>query len=178
MKHCCNAHVMQCMKFETQWSNTQPKNCTKTSLILKKPKVYQKSQKLGKTIWNAYERGRNQHTKWRKMIFRPKISWEWSLEREKCVWEVKRLKSVERDRGKVIWNREEPLYRNFIKLDQLRTIKSYRVLKRHVLAIEPAIKDLTRGFLNNEAQWIEVAIKEIESFSMDWSSYQELSRMR
>ena len=38
---------MQCMKFKTQWSNTQPKNCTKTSLILKNPKVNQKSQKLG-----------------------------------------------------------------------------------------------------------------------------------
>ena len=38
---------MQCMKFKTQWCNTQPKNWTKTSLILKNPKVYQKSQKLG-----------------------------------------------------------------------------------------------------------------------------------
>ena len=28
------------------------------------------------------------------------------------------------------------------------------------LAIELAIKDLSRGFLNNEAQWIEVAIEE------------------
>ena len=38
---------MQCMKLKTQWSNTQPKNCTKTALILKNPKVNQKSQKLG-----------------------------------------------------------------------------------------------------------------------------------
>ena len=27
----------------------------------------------------------------------PKITWSEGLEREKCVWEVKRLKSVERD---------------------------------------------------------------------------------
>ena len=40
-----------------------------------------------------------------------------------------------------------------------------------LLAIEPAIKDLTRGFLNKEAQWIEVAIEETESFSMDRTSY-------
>ena len=37
------------------------------------------------------------------------------------------------------------------KLHKACLIKSYRALKRHVLAIEPAIKDLTRGFLNNEA---------------------------
>ena len=29
----------------------------------------------------------------------------------------------------------------------------------HVLAIEIAIKELSRGFLSNEAQWIEVPIK-------------------
>ena len=38
------------------------------------------------------------HTKWKEMIFRSKISWEWSLESEKCVWKVKMLKLVERDR--------------------------------------------------------------------------------
>ena len=45
--------------------------------------------------------------------------------------------------------------------------ESYRALKMRVLAIEPAIEDLTRGFLNNETRWIEVTIEEIESFSMD-----------
>ena len=33
--------------------------------------------------------------------------------------------------------------------------------KIRVLAIEPTIEDLTRGFLNNEAQWIEVAIEKL-----------------
>ena len=70
------------------------------------------------------------------------------------------------------------IYRKFIKLDRLRAFESYRALKRHVLAIELVIEDLTRGFLNNEAQWIEVAIEETESFSMDRTSYRELSRMQ
>ena len=47
-----------------------------------------------------------------------------------------------------------------------------------LLAIEPAIEDLTRGFQRKEARWIEVAIEEIESFSIDRTSYRELSRMR
>ena len=41
----------------------------------------------------------------------------------------------------------------------------------HILAIEQAIKDITRGFLNKEAQWIEVAIEETESFSINQTSY-------
>ena len=40
-------------------------------------------------------------------------------------------------------------------------IESYRDLKTHVLAVELAIKDLTRGFLNNDARWIEIAIEQL-----------------
>ena len=40
-------------------------------------------------------------------------------------------------------------------------IESYRGLKTCLLAIEPAIEDLMRGFLNNEARWIKVAIEEL-----------------
>ena len=47
MKQCYNAHVMQCMMIESHFHKAQPKNFTKTPLILKTPKVYQKSQKLG-----------------------------------------------------------------------------------------------------------------------------------
>ena len=43
----------------------------------------------------------------------------------------------------------------------------------HILAIEQAIKDITRGFLNKEARWIEIAIEHLESFSMDQSSYRK-----
>ena len=46
MKHCYDAHVMQCMKFKTQWSNIQPKNCTKNSLILKKTQSLSKIPKV------------------------------------------------------------------------------------------------------------------------------------
>ena len=42
-----------------------------------------------------------------------------------------------------------------------------------LLAVEPTIKDLTRGFLNKEARWIEIAIEHLESFSMDQSSYRK-----
>ena len=83
------------------------------------------------------------------------------LNREKCVWEVKRLKSIERDQGEQIRNRKARIYRNLIKLNRPRAIERYRALKRPVLAIELAIEDLTRGFLNNEARWIEVAIEEL-----------------
>ena len=31
----------------------------------------------------------------------------------------------------------------------------------HLFVIDPANEDLTRGFLNKEAQWIEVAIEEL-----------------
>ena len=64
------------------------------------------------------------------------------------------------------------------KSHKAQSIESYRALKRRVLAIEPAIENLTRGFLNNEAQWIEIAIEETESFLIYRTSYQDLSRMR
>ena len=70
-----------------------PKICTKISLILNNPKVCQKSQKLGQKIWNAWEKGRNQHTRWRKMILRPKIEWGGSL---KCLRDVLGGKEAER----------------------------------------------------------------------------------
>ena len=45
MKHCYNAHVMQCMMFKDQIYKTHPKNFAKTSLILKNPKFFNKPQK-------------------------------------------------------------------------------------------------------------------------------------
>ena len=47
----------------------------------------------------------------------PKITWSEGFEREECVWEVKRLKSIERDQGEMKKNRIEALYRNFINLN-------------------------------------------------------------
>ena len=46
MKHCYNAHVMQCMVIQDQIYKTHPKNLAKTSLILKNLKTFQKPQKV------------------------------------------------------------------------------------------------------------------------------------
>ena len=56
--------------------------------------------------------------------------WIEGFEREESVWEVKRLKAIERDRGEVRKNRTEALYRNFINLDKLRGIERCQALKR------------------------------------------------
>ena len=56
--------------------------------------------------------------------------WIEGFEREESVWEVKRLKAIERDRGEVRKNRSEALYRNFINLDKLRGIERCQALKR------------------------------------------------
>ena len=58
-------------------------------------------------------------------------------------------------------NLEAPLYRKIIKLDRSRAIESYQDLKKHVLAIEITIEGLSKGFLNNEVRWIEVAIEKL-----------------
>ena len=77
---------------------------------------------------------------------------------EKCLggektqinWE--RLKRIDlKLRGTYIYKYHKP-----------RLIESYQGLKTRLLAIELAIEDLTRGFLNKEAQWIEVAIKKVQ----------------
>ena len=47
-----------------------------------------------------------------------KNMWSEGFEREECVWEVKMLKTVERDQGEVRKNRAESLYRNFINLNK------------------------------------------------------------
>ena len=49
--------------------------------------------------------------------------WIEGFEREECVWEVKRLKSIERDRGEMKKNHTEALYRNFINLDRSRGVE-------------------------------------------------------
>ena len=51
--------------------------------------------------------------------------------------------------------------RLLIGIHKPRSIESYRGLKMCLLAIKPTIEDLTRGFLNKEAQWIEVTIDDL-----------------
>ena len=49
--------------------------------------------------------------------------WVEGFEREESVQEVKRLKTIERDRGEMKKNRVEPLYRKVINLDRSRGVK-------------------------------------------------------
>ena len=54
MKHCYNANEMQCMMIYNHLHKTHPKNFTKTSSILKKPKKISKTQNLDLNAWNAW----------------------------------------------------------------------------------------------------------------------------
>ena len=90
-----------------------------------------------------------------------KITWSEGLEREKWVWEVKSLKSIDRDWGGEIRNRDGSLYRNLINLDWSRTVEHLSKFKIRVSVVEPAIKDQPKGFQHKEARWIEVAIKQL-----------------
>ena len=75
---------------------------------------------------------------------KPKIMWSEGLEREKWVWKVKSLKTIERDRRCEIWNCDYSLYRNLINLDQSRVVENLSKFKMRVLAVEPANKELSR----------------------------------
>ena len=50
--------------------------------------------------------------------------WVQGFEREQCVWEAKRLKTIERDQGEMKKNRANPLNRKIIKLDRSRGVES------------------------------------------------------
>ena len=76
----------------------------KTSLIFKNPKVNQKSQKLGQKHEMHDGMSEKDHTRCKKMIFRPKISWEWS-QIEKSVfgkWKGwNQLREIKESRSKI-----------------------------------------------------------------------------
>ena len=67
---------------------------------------------------------------------------------------------ISRERSKRIDLKSQGMY--IYEYHKPRLIESYQGLKTRLLAIELAIEDLTRGFLNKEAQWIEVAIKKVQ----------------
>ena len=48
--------------------------------------------------------------------------WVEGFKREESVWEVKRLKTIERDRGEMKKNLADPSYRKVIKLDRSRGV--------------------------------------------------------
>ena len=105
---------------------------------------------------------------------RPKITWVEGFEREECVWEVKRLKTIKRDQGKM-------KKRKVINLDRSRSVKRCRDLK-HIKKLSksypgsvercPQLDDLDRS------KSYRGAIEHPESFSMDQATIKELSRMR
>ena len=78
-----------------------PKNLHKNFIDFEQPQSLSKSQKLGQKIWNAWERGRNQHTRWRKMILRPKIEWGGSLECLRDVLGGKEAERIERNESEI-----------------------------------------------------------------------------
>ena len=53
MKHCYNAHVMQCMKFKDHLNKNPSQNFNKNSKVLKIFKQFQKPQKLGQRLWKC-----------------------------------------------------------------------------------------------------------------------------
>ena len=61
MKHCENAHVMQCMSIHDHLNKTQHKNFAKTSSFLKPQKFRTKSMKC------MIREGKQDHTRERKV---------------------------------------------------------------------------------------------------------------
>ena len=59
---------------------------------------------------------------------------------------MKSLKSVERDRGSEIKNRDSSLYRNLINPDRSRAVEKLSKIKTHVPIVELAIEDQKRRF--------------------------------
>ena len=56
MKHCYNAHVMQCMKFKDHLNKNLSQNFNKNSRILKNFNQFQKTLKVRSKIMNMYDK--------------------------------------------------------------------------------------------------------------------------
>ena len=81
MKHCYNAHVMQCIKFKDHFNRNLCQNFNKNSKVLKNLKQFQKPQKLGQRSWKC-------------MIKMKKVSYQiWNRDLE-TKNEVRKLKSL------------------------------------------------------------------------------------
>ena len=74
---------------------------------------------------------------------KPKITCSEGLEKEKWVWKVKSLKTIERDQGCEIWNRDGSLYRNLINLDRSRVVEKLSKFKMRVSVVEPTNEELS-----------------------------------
>ena len=56
MKHCYNAHVIQCMKFNNHLNKNQSQNINKNSRILKNFNQFQKTPKVRSKIMNMHDK--------------------------------------------------------------------------------------------------------------------------
>ena len=81
MKHCYNAHVMQCMKFKDHFNKNPSQNFNKNSKVLKNLKQFQKPRKLGQRSWKC-------------MMKMKKVSYQMRNKDLETENEVRRLKSL------------------------------------------------------------------------------------
>ena len=118
---------------------------------------------------------------------RPKITWVEVFKRDESVWEGKKLKTIEKDRGEMKKNRTEPLYRKVINLNRSRGVERCldlkcvkKLLKSCLGSVErcPQLEDLdgsrsyqaSRKFLNGLSSYqgaIENTIKSSWRGSLD-----------
>ena len=66
---------------------------------------------------------KKRHTRSKKCSLRLKNTWVGGLECEREVWEDKKTKTIERDRGEMKKNRADPLYRKVIKFNRSRGVE-------------------------------------------------------
>ena len=129
---------------------------SKNFIDFEKSQNFSKIPKVRSKTWNAWWREgvRTLPVKKSKIKVEEHLGMKfWVSERclrgEKTQISRERLKRIDlKSQGMYIWKFHKP-----------RSIESYRGLKTCLLAIEPTIEDLMRGFLNKEAWWIEVAIE-------------------
>ena len=176
----CNAWSLKII-----FTKTHPKILTKTQ-------KFEKSQKISKTP-KVRSKIMKMHDKDEESIIPDEEQRSWDRKRseedEKLeFWVIKRRREVCLSRGiEENWDRncENPIYRKIINLDRLRAIEKLSRFKTCLLAIE----ELTRSYRGSTKRFSQqkssmdwgsyrTAIEETESFSIDRTSYQELSRMR
>ena len=148
----------------TQKFCEKPNNFEKTLNVQQKPKSQVKKREMHE------EWMKKRHTRSRTCSLRLKNTWVWGLEFKREVWEVKKTKTIERDRGEMKKIRADPIYRKVINLDRSRSVERCRDLK--------CVKKLSKSCpgsvercpqqkdLNGSRSYQE-SIEHSESFSMD-----------
>ena len=167
---------MQCMKFLRSNLQNSSQKFHKNLFDFENPKFFKKSQKLRLQSMKSMKMRDLKLTKWRKTWLRLKISWERSLEEVKSVWEVKWLRSIERDRGKWDQNCECPLYSPSVNLDRSRDVEdllSFKGFDRSICQACVQGKEKLDG-----SRICRGSIEGTKTFSIDPPSYWEVLRLR